>query len=319
VTKQLIQIKNLKKMKKTILFSAFIIGFLSISPTYACDVCGCGATNYNFGILPQFHKNFVGIRYRYQHFESHPQNKGAFVNTQEIFQSTELWGRFYMAPRLQVLAIMPYSFNTQSNYAETKRLQGLGDASALVSYNVLDKFTLKDSLTTVKHSLWLGVGVKTATGKYEYNRLDFTQVANANFQLGSGSWDALLNAMYTFRYRNFGVNTNTVYRLTTKNEAQYQFGNRVNASLSAFYVKQFKAFGLMPNAGVSLDWGQKDTNEGKKVVETGGYAALLTGGLDAYRKNWSVGINAQVPLKQNLGDGHLMTHERVNVSLTYLF
>lgn len=306
-------------MKKKIIFWVFLLPFLVSTTLFACDVCGCGATNYNFGVLPQFHKNFVGLRYRYQHFESHPQNKGAFVNTQEIFQSTELWGRFYLSPRLQVMGIVPYSFNTQSNYAETKRLQGLGDASILVNYNVLDKFNLKDSLTTIKHNLWLGLGVKTASGKYQYDRFDFTQVANANFQLGSGSWDALLSAIYTFRYRNFGLNANTIYRLTTKNASQYQFGNRLNSSISAFYVKQFTDWGLMPNVGIAFDSGQKDTNEGKIVIETGGYAAMLTGGLDVYRKKWSVGMNAQIPVAQNLGDGHLMTHERVNISLTYLF
>ncbi|MEZ4905546.1 MAG: hypothetical protein R2822_29180 [Spirosomataceae bacterium] len=306
-------------MKKPIFFSAIIIYFLSMLSARSCDVCGCGATNYNFGILPQFHKNFIGIRYRYQHFESHPQNKGAFVNTQDIFQSTELWGRFYIAPRLQVLAIVPYSFNTHSNYAETKHLQGLGDASALINYNVLDRFTLKDSVTAIKHNLWVGMGIKTASGKYQYDRFDFTQVANANFQLGSGSWDILLSAIYTFRYRNFGLNSNTVYRRTTQNPVKYQFGNRLNTSLSAFYVKQFKTLGLMPNAGVLLDWGQKDRSESKTVVETGGYAALLTGGVDVYRKSWSIGISAQIPIQQNLGEGHLMTHERVNVNLTYLF
>jgi hypothetical protein len=80
-------------MKKYFILFVFI--FIETN-LIACDICGCGSGSYYIGLMPQFHKNFVGIRYRYSIFDSHlgHSHHGIFA-TQETFRTTEIWGRFY--------------------------------------------------------------------------------------------------------------------------------------------------------------------------------------------------------------------------------
>lgn len=82
--------------------------FIDASQLQACDLCGCANGGSFFGILPQSHRQFVGLRYRYSSYESHLNSVN--LRTKEVFQSTELWGRFYPLKRMQVIAFLPFNF-----------------------------------------------------------------------------------------------------------------------------------------------------------------------------------------------------------------
>lgn len=298
-------------MKKIVLLL-----FWSLSlPAWACDICGCGVGNAYYGIMPQSYRNFVGVRYRYRTYDSHLNSQ--LLRTKETFQTTELWGRFYPTQRIQMLAFVPYNFNYQSDAATSSRLNGLGDITVLANYNVFNT-NMDTTDRAVNHTLLLGGGIKLATGRSNFVN-DGSLGANANFQLGTGSTDFLLNAIYTLRYRSWGWNSDVSYRMTTTNAQHYRFGNRLSGSTSVFYVTSTgKKLTLMPNAGITAEYSSRDLKDGVRNSQTGGYATLATAGVEAYFGRFVAGANVQQPLVQNLSGGDSRAKQRLQLHVTVL-
>lgn len=294
-----------------------VILMLTALPGMACDICGCGNGSSFFGILPQSHRSFVGLRYGYKSYSSHLTSVN--LRSEETFQKAELWGRFYPVRKLQVLAFVPYFVNRQTlvKTGEQLTLQGLGDASVLANYNVLN--TLMDSTThKIDHSLLLGGGIKLPTGHYRYDPLSDAEVANANFQLGTGSVDVMLNAVYTVRYRQWSINADATYKLNGTNSNNYKFGNRTMVNTSVLYFGQIGGVTLVPNAGMAYESARRDRDQGVTSSRTGGYATFATAGIEGYTKGVSMGVNYQKPVMQNLSNGELRANNRLNVHLTLL-
>ena len=294
---------------------------LTLSISQACDICGCGVGSYYFGVMPQFNKNFIGLRYRNMQFESHLNSR--FLRTSEYFSTTEIWGRFYVSPKVQIMTFLPYSFNTQKDInGFTKNLQGINDVVLMANYNVLNLSMKNDTtMRKFKHSLWLGGGLKLPTGKYNFEQQDAGQVANPNFQLGSGSIDFLVSAFHNVRYKNWGFNQDLSCKINTSNSKNYRFGNRISGNSNVFYIHQFsKKFALMPYTGLYYESSGKDTREKEKIIETGGHLIAANMGLDAYVfKRLNVGANYQIPISQNLGKGEIRANNRLNVHVSVLF
>ncbi len=311
-------------MKKllVLLFISVSFIFSSYQGAQACDVCGCGVGNYYFGIMPQFHKNFLGLRYRYRTFTSHvgdSQYSQSIFGNEEMFQSTEIWARFYPLPKVQILAFIPMNYNKQyeNGTGITHHLQGLGDASLFINYNPVN--TTSDTNTILKHNLLLGGGIKLPTGKYKFDENDKINVNNANFQLGSGSVDFMLNMVYTVRYKKIGLSSDITYKMNGINNNNYRFGNRLSGGINLFYVQRIDNFTIMPSVGTYLEKAYYDHKKNVIVYQTGGTASLGSAGIDTYFKNFSIGINYQKPISQNLSDGMSVAHARATVHLTYLF
>ncbi len=267
-------------MKKALLLMFIAICFL-VEPSKACNVCGCGVGNYHYGILPQFGKNFVGLRYRYSSYVSTLDESHGHPFSYETFQSTELWGRFYPARRVQAFVFVPFNFNERREGEHTKHLRGLGDIVVSANYNLVNTY---DSVNAnVKHNLLIGGGLKLPTG--EYRELENGLTVNQNFQLGTGSVDFLLNLIYTIRFNDFGVNAEASHTITTANRDKYQFGNATRTGLTAFYLVRTGAFTLMPNVGVSGEFFKDNEQFDQPFSDTGGWASLYNFGTEPHRPN----------------------------------
>lgn len=286
-------------------------------PTNACDICGCGNGGSFFGILPQSHLRFAGVRYRVKQYESHLSS--SFFRSREQFQTAELWARFYPLKRTQLMVFVPYNWNTQTLYrTETpQKISGLGDISALFHYNIVNTFW--DSTThKIDQTLLIGGGIKAPTGKFRYVE-DGTEVANANFQLGTGSVDFVVNAIYNLRYQKWGSNVDVSYKINTTNPTHYRFANRLSGSVSVFRTLSLSSLTLMPNAGVYVEHFGYDIKNGQKNTFTGGTLSTANAGLEVYFKRISAGIIYQSPLYQRLSDGDLKLKNTLSTHLTFLF
>jgi hypothetical protein len=293
------------------------LGFTA-STSFACDLCGCGNGGSFWGIMPQSHKSFVGLRYGYRSYDSHLNSIN--LQTQEQFWKTELWARVYPLKKIQVLAFIPYNFNKQTILKTKKELdiQGIGDISVLINYNLIN--TVTDTIQhKFYHNLLVGSGLKLPTGRYKYDYLSDNEVANPNFQLGTGSTDFTVNLFYTLRYKKWGLNADFSYKMNSQNSNEYRFGNRINSNISAIhFVNVTPSLMLIPNVGLAYENAAYDVDANIKNTRTGGDALLGSFGLESYYQKISAGINYQCPIAQNLSNGELKTNSRVNVHFTIM-
>jgi hypothetical protein len=303
-------------MNRYIYIIAFLI-FIS-NKAEACDLCGCGNGSSFFGIMPQSHRSFVGIRYGVKSFDTHLDIPGQ--TSHELFRKTELWGRFYPAKKLQILAFLPFNNNEQKLVAQQKtlKLNGIGDASVLANYSIVNTLMSDTLPRKVDHNLTIGFGAKLPTGKYKYDPYNDQEVGNPNFQLGTGSMDFMMNLIYTLSYKNWGLNADLTYKLNTQNSNQYQFGNKLNTNLLVFYSKKSDKSTLMPNLGLSFESSTNDRKNKKSVGLSGGNLLLGNLGMESYIKKVMFGVNYQAVIKQNLANGELVANNRLNLHITFL-
>jgi len=282
---------------------------------HACNVCGCGVANYHYGILPQFQKNFIGIRYRHRSYVSRLEDDHLVPYSYETFQTTELWGRFYPFKKVQAFVFVPFNFNERKEGNETTYLQGLGDIVLSASYNVINTYDSTEHF--LKHNLLIGGGLKLPTG--QFRKIEDGLTVNQNFQLGTGSVDLLFNLIYTVRYKDLGLNTELTYNLNTTNKDDYRFGNTSRTGVTGFYVANAGAVTFMPNAGVSAEFFKDNRQYGDPFPDTGGWAMLYNAGIESYYRNVAMGVSYTHPGKQKLFNGNVTSNDRVSVHMTFMF
>ena len=287
----------------------------------ACDLCGCSASNQYLGILPQYYNQFIGMQYQYTGFVAHqpslidPSDK---ENAYEYNNTLQLWGRYYVGSRVQLFAFIPYHINNGSDAGTRINTNGIGDISVLANVAIIkDDSTYK----TWHHTLLAGGGIKMPTGKYTgITTLD--EEGLPNVQPGTGSWDFIANANYTVRRKTIGLNADASYTMTTANTADYKYGNRLNASLMAFYWWQKKTITLLPQAGIRYEYSLHDyDNYEKKWLNenSGGNIIFGAAGAQAYFKRIGAKLMYNVPISQHYAAGNVTVQPRVETSLLFLF
>ncbi|MCS7004495.1 MAG: hypothetical protein NZM38_04135 [Cytophagales bacterium] len=303
-------------MRRVDLFLA--LGFLLLwKISLACEICGCGVGNIYTGIMPQFSKNFVGIRYRSMTFRSHLKRSPIF-HTEEHFYTAEIWARYYPLSKLQLIAFFPYHYNIQIQKSQGKKivLNGIGDPAILGSYALINT---SNSMKRVKQNFLVGAGIKFPFGKYQYDAQNTKEVANPNFQLGSGSVDFLFNAFYTLRFNKWGITTDLSYKLNTQNKQQYRFGNRTAHNIAIFFIAKFRELGLMPYLGSYYEFSEKDTQSQYPIEITGGRLWNGSWGCEFYFRKIIVGSNVQIPFVQNLANQNIRSENRWNLHFSFVF
>lgn len=304
-------------MKKIITAIVFL---LVTSNILACDICGCGVGSYYIGILPEFKKRFIGLRYQHKGLITHISADGSqsYLTNQETYQTTELWGAFNLGKRFRIMGFVPVNFNERVNQGNKTSKSGIGDVAVIGYYKLFD-----DSKTTheklLVQSLWLGAGVKLPTGKYDPADKNISQSTQNTFQLGTASIDFTLNAMYDVRLQDAGININAGYKINTANKYDYQYGNKFTANMLVYYKFNVeKKFTVAPNAGVMYEQAQKDLKENAHAVdESGGYSTMATIGAEFTVKQISFGGNFQTPLAQNLAGGRVKAKDRFMLHVSF--
>jgi hypothetical protein len=289
----------------------------------ACDVCGCSLGANYFGILPQFNKNFIGLRFSQSKFYAHMHHAGSTLPDEysnDTYNRAELWGRFYLSQRIQLITFVPYHFNSMAGNEQNAEISGLGDVA--VSGQLLLINTGEDMTTKFKHTLRAGLGIKLPTGKSDEQ--DAGILLNPSFQRGTGSLDFILNGIYTARYGKVGVNTEVGYKINTRNKEDYKFGNQFNSAVTLFYWHGFKKakVSLLPNSGVYIEQAEKHQDGDVYKANTGGYATFFTYGLETYLGSWAVGFNVKHPMHYNLNTEEgveLKTYDRLIMHVTFSF
>ena len=301
------------------LFFVVALFFAGADSSMACDICGCNMSGNYGGIYPQFTKNIVGFRYGFQRFR-HPNTDLNFNGTSRVlrdeFQTYEVWGRFYPHPRIQVFAFIPFKHHVRYESERATEISGVGDISVMANYTFFN--TADSTEGKWKHALLGGAGVKLPTGKY-MARDERGVSLPAQFQMGTGAYTLNLNANYTLRYGNLGINLDYVFRVNGENERTYQFGDQQALSGGVFYTITTPKAAFLPNLGISYEHYQRDTEFGTIKEQTGGELSLINAGLDVYVDRFFLRTFMQMPIKQNLPLAQPDSDTRINLGIAYTF
>lgn len=306
-------------MKKIV---SVIIGLVLYSSVSACDICGCGVGSYYVGILPEFSKKIIGVRYRYSSLQSHIGAGGVrtYLTTDEHFHTTELWGGWTIGKKIRLMGYVPMGFNQKINQEGVTRKNGLGDIGVQGFYRIFDQRTTTDNNKMLIHTLWLGAGIKAPTGKYEQPvKVSNEQSLNV-FQLGTGSTDFTINGMYDFRLQDMGFNTMVSYKINTPNRNAYRYGNKFLSSVQGYYkIRIQDKLTLAPNAGLMYEVADKDADAGYRVGVTGGNVLLGSMGAEVNFSRMAIGANFQIPIHQQLAGGFAKAGNRAMVHVAFMF
>ncbi|MBO9659841.1 MAG: transporter, partial [Chitinophagaceae bacterium] len=211
-----------------------VLMLLCSASAFACDICGAGSGGSYLGIMPSFRKKFFGLRYQYNSLRHHlgPGGSINYLTTTETYNTIEAWGAVNIGNRFRVTAFVPYNFIQRVNQQEKMNDQGIGDITVIGYYRLLSKVNDGDKLN---HSLWIGAGAKLPSGKYNPEDKNVQQASQNTFQLGTGSVDFSIHAMYDISCRQTGLNLNVGYKMNTANEYGYRYGNKFTANALAYH------------------------------------------------------------------------------------
>jgi len=306
-------------MKKLFILAMALTIFSSAN---ACDICGCGVGSYYIGILPEFQKKIIGLRYRYNSLQTHlgPGGSTSYLTTDERYRTAELWGGWTIGKRFRIMAYIPFNFNEKINQGQSFSKSGLGDMGVQGFYQVFNESTTIKNKMLV-HSLWIGAGIKLPTGKYDDVQRNSASAQDPNiFQLGTGSTDFTLNAMYDLRIQDAGISASASYKVNSPNKYDYQYGNKFSGAAQLYYKFRIRnKVTVSPNAGAMYETAQKDS-EGKFAMDVSG-GRLLSGslGFETAFSKMAIGVNWQTPILQDMAGGFVKAQNRVMLHLSVPF
>lgn len=271
------------------------ISVFSMTETKACDACGCSLGGYSLGFIPQQNSSFVGLRYSRAHFYAEMLHGSNHEFSEDTYQRVELIWRHVWKNRWQVNVMLPYLYNRMDgNQHDLIKLSGFGDPVFMLNYKVIDQMLVEKNF---RQNLWIGAGVKAPLGKFD--AVDRAELINPNFQLGSGSWDALLHLNYIAQVKSFGVNIEATGKINTPNSMDYQFGNQGSVTTNLFHTQLVKGHSIAPYLGTYFEYGEFHRFEGFKEVNTGGRASFANVGLQWQKDRCLFNAQYQLPIWQD--------------------
>jgi hypothetical protein len=296
-----------------------LMALCPINNVQACDVCGCSVSSQSLGLLPQFSKHFVGIQYLYATSKSsHPslfEGKPNEESTQ-VYQYTQLWGRFQINKLFQLFAFVPYVHNNNKELSQSSTSSGIGDLSAIINYS----FPLAEK-ANMKRMLLGGIGLKMPTGVFN-SGTNAERNGLPNTQTGTGSWDILSNINFTQKGKKWGCNIDASYILTTANKWEYKFGNRLNTAAMAFYWLEYKHLKVAPQSGVRIEYALHDYDHYSKKwlnEKTGGIMTFATLGTQIFYKYFGAKAVISIPAYQQYAAGYVRSNSRFEGGVFILF
>lgn len=304
----------------------FSIFMLVSFASFACDYC-----NMYLSINPNDYQHSISMINRHRIYEgiivpatesdngTHKTTHGghhgvANTKVREVYNSTELWGKFFISERLQLVSSFALANNAvYENGSLTYNLTGISDIITLARYQLYNTLCEGDS-QKITQRLLLGGGVKLPVGHYQKA---VGPEYDAYIQSGTGSFDVLTNLTYLIKMNNWGLNVDVSYKLNAYNNVRFRFANRFNTYLNAFYQIKANKLTVMPNMGLYYEQAQRDWYQGFKVTGSGGKVLLGSVGTDLFVGKFSFNFVCQIPVMQNLYDVQVPNKSRWILGLNY--
>lgn len=284
--------------------------------TSACDLCGCASAGAQLGVLPQYNRSFVGLRYQFSSFQhlkvdESLSNNGRVLN--DAYQTLEIWGRLMLSEKDQLLLSLPYVVKTRNTEQTDLHTRGVGDLSVLYNRILLQKDLLPWSIQWTA-----GGGLRLPTGKYR-QRDPQQNMFPIGIQVGTGAWAFPMFSQFGVRKNNWGLIAEAFVQLHDENENNYRIGNYYQASLYFTHYKVMKKSMWMPILGLRQEHSVGDREYGEIADHSGGSRFTALVGLDVYVGDWNAGFRGQIPVDQELNGVQPQWQGLWNAHLIYFF
>lgn len=277
-----------------------ILGSLFLIPTtalFACDLCGCSSAGAQLGVLPQYNRSFLGMRYQFtgfQHLNVLESTIGDARVLEDDYHTIEAWSRIMLTPKDQLLVSVPFVIKTRFRTDTETQVQGIGDISLL--YN---RILYQYDVTPWSYQWSAGFGARLPTGKYRQRNASL-QMLPIGMQIGTGGWAIPVFTQFGARYNSVGLLGEFFAQFHSENESSYQLGNYYQGGLYMIYYTVWKEVMLMPHVGMRLESSSNDLEFEETVIHTGGSRWAAQFGVDSYWKDWHLGFRYTAPVSQNL-------------------
>ncbi len=290
---------------------------------WMCDLCGCATSSGSSGFGTLNNVSFVGVRYLNQSFESRDGIFSDSPKSIETIQTYQLWSRIPISEKFYINAILPYQDLSRERRSENERLSGLGDAVIMGWYRHIfykkpeGSDVVFENKSPSGFQLDLGLGIKLPTGRFEESQ---TNRINPGFQVGTGSWDGIASAAFSYGKNDTGINLLTTYYLkSTNRNNDYRFGNQLSVVANVFHKIGFEKSALSPFLGFNLDTYNSIVQFDETLPDTDGYIFQASAGAEFAFDRYILGANVSIPLSQELFGGDVEARARAMLYVNYVF
>ena len=283
--------------------------FLAAPDLQACNSCGGSLTSGTWGTGNQVGRNFLSLRYRSLDFR-----RDGYTGISN-FDQLSLSGSWNPHERVQLLATLPVILQASERAGKSRlRQRSLGDASILARVPVF----LREPEDSEKafQRLSIGAGLKLPTGRV--TDPDPESVVEG-MAAGTGSWDLLAELSYQFVLKRTGIQVQSSYQRSGRNAMDYRFGDQWNGAFLLNHWFDLAGAKLVPYAGFSGEWLQRDADQGFWRNDTGGFGLYSTLGAEWLAGNWTAGAEYQQPIAQDYGRGALSARGRWTLTAGWFF
>lgn len=259
-----------------------------------------GAINSNTAFAP--HKGESIFRLQSRYFESGHDPSG-FDRKLQVGSVTGVY-IYGFSERFTGILAVPYldkSMKLTNTAGDRIRrdTSGLGDIRTLLKYRLYTK-----DEPGVTHRLGIFGGVELPTGE-DKDKDRFGRLPQP-LQLGSGSLDPIMGAVWTTQKLGWEFDADLGYKVNTKAN-DFEFGNALFYNLS--YQKRLWPREL-PDEGVPSflygvmelngSYAEKDDVDGMRDRNSGGHTVFLSPGIQWVNYRWVVEASFQIPIIQDL-------------------
>lgn len=293
-------------------FLPIVLLLLAYTTSKACDACGCA---FSTAIVPTDRMTYFGVAYRNAYFKGwHQEVVGDALFVKEAFNRIDLNLKFTFKSRWELIANLPYNQVWVSRTDNTtEQYQGIGDASLLGRYALINHFGKKIDIR-----LALGAGIEAPTGNYQIKN-SANQIPHV-YQPGSGSTNYMLLMSGGVRNKNYGINFNTFYKHNGTNDLKYHRGNTTALNIDIFKDMYVGNVRVMPKITSNAEFNGRNRLDGFPYVNNTARNFIFSGiGTDIYYKKIFFNISAQKTVYQKITHGQLAAKYRLQTSINYIF
>ena len=317
-------------------FLTIMVLLLISARLFACDLCGCF-----IGVLPYDNQSSISLQHRYRIFSgfegnsgsvfpagayrlpssnpavlhgSHPgmvmHNPGDF----ESYKVFEIRGKWFIHPRWEVSAIVPYSDNKSLDLGEENHSGGLGDITLLTAWHLIKKMPDEK----MRHRLVAGLGIKLPTGNFKQSTGDGDRIM-LMMQPGSGSTDGIVYVAYTGGGSKFRWGLTATGKYSGKNSFHEQLSPSESATMFGGYILTKGQLNIIPQVQLFQEY-LKGVYVNNTFDEMTGMNAMLAGpALSLFRKTMQADLGFQMPVYDLSNEMNLENKGRFFVSVTWNF